>query len=219
MPENAILPFLSDLKGNNKKEWFEANRERYLQAKSAFTELVRAALNGLAAENPALAAVRPEDCIFRIHQDQRFTKDKAPYKAHFGAILAPEGTKTRQAGYYIHLEDGGSMLGAGAYSPDSKSLKAIRDAILDEPDAFSRIIESDAFRQTFGEIRGEKVKTLPRGVDKDHPRRELVRFKSYEILVPLRSDELLDPEFFDRMIEAFRQAKPYNDFLNKALNF
>jgi len=39
--------------------------------------------------------------VFRIYRDIRFSKDKSPYKTHFGAVLTGK-EKGLFAGYYLH---------------------------------------------------------------------------------------------------------------------
>ena len=64
-----------------------------------------------------------------------------PYKAHFGAFIAPGGRKSVKAGYYLHLEDGMSVLGGGIYRPPSDILKLLRQEIYYNINEFKTILE------------------------------------------------------------------------------
>ena len=66
-----ILDFLQDLQQNNSKVWMDTHRERYLQAKTYFTELVAYTLDQLKTIDPALHRVSPAECLFRINKYAR----------------------------------------------------------------------------------------------------------------------------------------------------
>lgn len=97
--------------------------------------------------------------MFRIYRDVRFSKDKSPYKTHFGAHVTAAAKKSEihtKAGYYLHLEPGETMLAGGAYLPESQWLKAIRQEIAYNTAEFNGILNGKEFKQFFGEIEGEK---------------------------------------------------------------
>src|ERR1043165_1130988 len=104
MIQPSTLKFLRDLKKNNDKTWFDAHRQDYEAAKKDFEAFVNDLLQALVKLEPTLATQQAKDCIFRIFRDVRFSKDKTPYKSHFGVFLARGGRKWDGAGYYLHLE-------------------------------------------------------------------------------------------------------------------
>src|SRR4051812_13218438 len=115
----ATFSFIEKLAKNNNKPWFDEHRNDYAAAKEDFESLVAEVLNGLAANEPAFKEQKAKDCIFRIFRDVRFSKDKTPYKAHFGAFFSKGGRKFPGAGYYLHLEPGGkSFAGGGLWVPE-----------------------------------------------------------------------------------------------------
>lgn len=75
--------FLSDLSSNNRKAWFDANRDRFRrvveQPVQDFVSVMCSWLTHAFRDIKHLAAK-----IFRIHRDIRFSKDKTPYKTHIG---------------------------------------------------------------------------------------------------------------------------------------
>ena len=91
------LTFLRSLKRHNTREWFEDHRGDYDEARQGFEAYIAALLDRLATTDD-LGGLSPKDCIFRLHRDLRFSKDKSPYKTHFGAYLAPGGRKSRRMG-------------------------------------------------------------------------------------------------------------------------
>src|ERR1700744_4403630 len=127
MIQATTITFLQKLSKNNNKPWFDANREAYAVAKEDFEILVGEILNGLSAAEPLFKEQKAKDCIFRIFRDVRFSKDKTPYKAHFGAFFSRGGRKYPGAGYYLHLEAGcKSFDGGGLWVPEAPLLKAVR---------------------------------------------------------------------------------------------
>ena len=94
MITKATLGFLAGLKRHNARAWFHANRERYDAARAEVVELVDAVLAGLAHFEPNMLELDPEDCLFRIQRDTRFSTDKTPYKTHIGAFITDRGRRT-----------------------------------------------------------------------------------------------------------------------------
>ena len=113
MDTTLILSFLTDLKTNNNREWFEENKERYKQAHTSFLEIVKHTIEGIGKFDQDIAHLEPKKCIYRIYRDIRFSKDKTPYKIHFGAEMAPGGRRSGLAGYYIHIQPGESIVAGG----------------------------------------------------------------------------------------------------------
>ena len=106
MDAKLILQFLSELSENNNRDWFEANKKRFLEAKSIFEEIVQGYIEEIAKFDPGIAGLQAKKCVFRIYRDVRFSKDKSPYKLNFGASMTEGGRKTANPGYYIHLKPG-----------------------------------------------------------------------------------------------------------------
>src|SRR5215217_7455539 len=104
MLQTSTLRFLKELKKNNNKEWFEANRKRYEAAKADFASLIQEVIDKFCKIDTTLSAVTAKDCLFRINRDIRFSKDKSPYKTNFGASINAGGKKRTKAGYYLHVE-------------------------------------------------------------------------------------------------------------------
>ena len=74
------MKFLRGLQRNNKKEWFESNRERYeTHVKRPLQLLVEEVDARLGEVAPEIVG-DPKRSVFRIHRDVRFSKDKSPYK-------------------------------------------------------------------------------------------------------------------------------------------
>ncbi len=215
----AILQFVSQLKPNNNREWLEANRAAYESAKAAFITLVDKLIKELSQIEPGLSMLEPRDCIFRIHRDIRFSKDKTPYKTHFGAYFAEGGKKSAKAGYYLHIEPGGkSMLAGGVYMPPPEDLKKIRQEIDYNGEKLRNILSNQAFKKYYGTISGEKLKTTPKGYSPEHPDIELLKQKDF-IASHYVEDKIVEqPDYVKYCIKVWKALKPLNDYMNTALD-
>src|SRR4051812_10655121 len=88
-----LADYLDALARNNRKEWFEANRAEYQPLRDDFTALVGSVIAGIAEWEPGVRWLDPKDCIFRIHRDVRFSRDKSPYKTTFSAWVNEQGRR------------------------------------------------------------------------------------------------------------------------------
>ncbi|NQU33899.1 MAG: DUF2461 domain-containing protein [Bacteroidetes bacterium] len=214
---SKVLEFLSDLKENNNRDWFNDHKEYYDEARNEFVQLVESLIPSLAINNPLMANLEIKDSIFRIYRDVRFSKDKSPYKTQMGAYLAPGGRKSIYAGHYIHVEPDNSFLAGGSYCPPGDKLKKIRSEILYNTDEFKSIINTSDFKNLFGDISGSKLKRPPVGFPKDFEDIELLKFKDYTIFNPITNQEIDNPGFLKNAISIFEKMNPFNDFLNRAI--
>jgi uncharacterized protein (TIGR02453 family) len=213
-----ILAFLSQLSDNNNREWFEAHRDQYEEARQLFEGFVKQMIGELTALEPSFTHLEPKGCIFRIYRDVRFSKDKRPYKNHFCAYFAPGGRKSTKAGYYLHLEPGGkSMLAGGMYAPPVDDLKKIRQEIDYNGQSLRAIMETLDFSKYYGGLSGEKVKTTPKGYAADHPDIEILKHKDFTAVHYLDDKLVGNGKLLQYSITVFRALKPFNDFLNAAV--
>lgn len=216
--KNTIISFLTELNENNHKEWFDANKERYLKAKQEMEDLVQEVIEKISIFDPSIADQVAKKCVYRIYRDVRFSKNKVPYKNNMGGFIVPGGKKSGKAGYYLHLEPGNSFIAGGVYMPESANLKKIREEVLYNTEAFKSIIESDEFVKTFGQVEGEKLKRPPKGFPADFKDIELLKFKSYTVLHRITNAQVNKAEFVDEAVEVFRVMKDFNYFLNQAMD-
>jgi len=212
-----ILDFLSDLKKNNRKDWMDEHKERYLEAKKEFELLVAVMIDRIALIDDYIVGIQPKNCIFRLNRDIRFSNDKRPYKENMGAFIAADGKKAVDGGYYIHLEPGQSMLAGGTYMPPSDVLARIRQEIDYNPEGLLSFIKGESFQKYFGEFAGERLKTAPKGYPADHPHIALLNLKSLIVTHSLSDEQVTDEHFISYAERVFRAAKPLNDFLKTAV--
>jgi uncharacterized protein (TIGR02453 family) len=213
MPANlqTALTFLEDLKFNNNREWFHANRKRYDESRAAFEALV-ADVMGRFAPIEDLGKTAAKDCIFRINRDVRFSKDKSPYKTNLGALIGNGGRKSTGRSYYINLEPGESFIAGGVYDPQPETLKQIRAAIAEKPDKLRKIITNKDFVKFFGDLRGDSLKTAPKGYASDHPAIDLLKHKQFLALHLLNDDDVLKDDFAAHVIDVCKVLKPFEGY-------
>jgi uncharacterized protein (TIGR02453 family) len=212
-----LADYLAALARNNEKAWFEANRAEYQALRDDFTALVGEVIAGIAEWEPDVRWLDPKDCIFRIHRDVRFSSDKSPYKTTFSAWVNEQGRRGDGPGYYFHVDEQGTLLVAGGvYMPQPEPLARIRDHIAEHPERLRRLIRSKALRDTFGEIRGERLKRPPRGYAPDHPLIEQIKLKSF--ILSRERDVRAEPDgIAEWMIGSFRAMAPFIAWLRAAL--
>ena len=217
MISKRTYEFLVELNRNNNREWFQANKAWYEESRKEFEAFTTLLINEITQFHPGLGPVDAKSVIFRIYRDVRFSKDKSPYKTNMGAHLVPGGKKSGNAGYYFHLEPGGSFLAGGAHNPSPDILKNIRKEIYDNIDEFLDIVNNNAFRQYFGEIMDDKLVNPPKGFPPDFPHIEMLKYKAYTVWRNLSDDMILSTDLLRELGHGFRILKPFIDFINYSL--
>lgn len=211
------LDFLSTLEINNNREWFNENKQLYLEAKENVENIVNEIITGVSQFDNSVERLEAKNCIFRIYKDTRFSKDKTPYKTNIGASLVEKGPKTlNHAGYYIHLEPGKSFLAGGVYMTEPKNLKAIREKISSEGESFLKILNKKSFKDHL-ELRGDRLVKVPQGFDKEDPMGDYLKFKQFTVFHPLSDELVLDKNFVENTVTIFKEIYPFNRFLNEAI--
>lgn len=208
-----IYRFLEELKQNNNREWFNANKDWYLSVKAEHEAFVNRLIPALAKVDPEVDGLTAKDCIFRIYRDVRFSPNKEPYKTHIGAYMVKGGKKSPRAGYYVHIEPGNSLLSGGIWCPEPSLLKALRKDVYDNIDEFTGIVRDKKF-QKYYTLDGEKLKTVPQPFPKDFPEGEMLKYKSYTVTNNIPDTFLERADAIEQIVERFALMQPFNRFLN-----
>ena len=218
MIKTATLRFLRQLAKNNDKSWFDAHRPAYEDARDDFLLFVTELLKNLTEKDPPLSDLVPKSCVFRINRDVRFSKNKSPYKTHFGAYLCKGGKKSNLAGYYFHLEPGAAFLGGGLWMPEAPSLAKVRQEIDYCLEEFQSIVRSKDFRNTFGGLEQAHILTrLPKGYEPGNPAEDYLRLKSFTAVRPMSDEELTSPKSAVQAAKHLSRLTPLVGFLNRAV--
>ena len=219
MSVTAISPstfdFLRRLKENNNRPWFNDHKAEYEHAREemiAFAEELMLRLSSHDELEPRTG----KKILFRIYRDVRFSKDKSPYKTHFSGSYV-RATKWRRGGYYFHIQPGGCFVGGGFWGPNAADLKRIRQEIASDAEPLRKIIADSNFISTFGSLRGDQLKTAPKGYPKDHPNIDLLRYKQFLLSREYSDDEAMSEGFVDKLDQAFQHMRPMFDFMSETL--
>ena len=213
-----ILKFLKTLSKNNDRAWFEKNKGDYLLAKEEFELFVKKVLEELIKFNRSLAGLNPKKLPFRIYRDVRFRKDKRPYKTNMGAGFSPNGKLVQEPGYYLHIQPGGSFVAGGIYMPDPVNLSKIRQEIDYNGEKLEKILKEKKFKKWFkGFSEFDKLKTVPKGYAKDHPRLDWLKHKTFIVSHAFTDAEVKDKNFLKKITEASKTMKPLIEYLKEAI--
>ena len=218
MEHNKIFGFLKALKKNNNREWFEKNKAKYVAAKAEFEFLVHDIIKGISKFDKKISQdTEAKDCVFRIYKDVRFSKDKTPYKTHFGAYFSPGGRKSSVAGYYFHFEPGNIFLAGGNWQPEAPQLNAIRQEIDYNGGKLESILNSKSFKKYFDGLSDEdKLKTVPKGYDKENKHIELLKLKSFIAYYNMADKKTSAKDFDKQICEGYKALFPLIVFLREA---
>jgi uncharacterized protein (TIGR02453 family) len=220
MLQPATIKFLKDLKKNNHKPWFDANRPIYEKAKKDYETFIQQVIDKLAKSDETIGGIKAKECMFRINRDVRFSKDKSPYKTNFGAFINKGGKKSNLAGYYFHLEPGASFIGGGLWMPMPKELAQVRQEIDYCFSEFKKITNSIGFKKAYGEIyEGDdyKLQRVPKGYEADNPAAEFLKLKSFTAMKSIADKELTDPDLVKKSVAALQALQPLIEFINRAI--
>jgi uncharacterized protein (TIGR02453 family) len=214
--EQHTLDFLRDLAQNNNREWFAANKPRYEKAKKNFELFAQDLLTHLQSIDSSLASIELKQCLYRIYRDVRFSKNKDPYKTHFGVYIAKNGGRNSLfAGYYFHLDPNESFFGGGIYMPQPEYLKMLRKEIYYQIEEFKGILNEPKFKKFYTGIDPiDTLKKAPVGFPKDFPEIDLLKNKHYfaSHIFPLQ--QAANTDFASVVYEGMTNVKPLVDFIN-----
>ncbi|MCB0534043.1 MAG: DUF2461 domain-containing protein [Saprospiraceae bacterium] len=207
----TTLQFLKDLGENNNREWFQDNKNRYEAALGNMKQFVASVEQALGETDHLEGST-----LFRIYRDVRFSKDKSPYKNHFGTGFK-RATKRLRGGYYLHIEPGASFVGGGFWQPNAQDLKRIRDEFAADDQPIRKIMADATFKKYFGTLQGDEVKTAPRGFDSSNPAIDLIRKKSFTVHRSFTDKEVTSKNFLQEVKLTFEAMRPYFNYMSEVL--
>src|ERR1700741_3620843 len=213
--QNSSLDFLKAIKKNNDRDWFAKNKNKYLAELEHVTEFADALLIEM-NKHDHIETPSGKKSLHRIYRDTRFSKNKTPYKTNWSGSFV-RATKKLRGGYYFHIEVGNSFVGGGFWGPNPDDLKRIRDEFDMNGKAFRKILNSKSFKETFGTLQGEQLKTAPQGFEKDNPKIDLLRYKQFIIGKKFTDKEVLSEDFLKQVNDTFKKMRPFLDYMSEAL--
>lgn len=220
MLEPQTLKFLSQLKKNNNKPWFDAHRAQYEAARIDFSNFIQLVIDTLQKTDTTITGLTAKDCLFRINRDIRFSKDKRPYKENFGAFICRGGRKSIYAGYYFHLAPRNSFIGGGLWMPEPVNLKKVRQEIDYNWSEFQSLLKNKSFKKTYGDLyKGDDVslKRMPKGYEEDNPAIDYLKLQSLIAETTMADEELTKSTLHKKTVAAFETLQPLLQFINRSL--
>jgi len=207
----ALFTFFTDLSKNNNREWFTEHKSEF-KALEAQVKVFGNTLSERLNVHDSIDRFK----LFRIYRDVRFSKDKTPFKTHFG--LTWHRTKPAlRGGYYLHLAPNNNFLACGFWDPNPADLMRIRKEWELDAASFREVVDSPDFKNVWGSLQGNTLKTAPRGFDKQHPDVDLLRYKQLIFSISFTNKEVASSDFMDTVQYALQSARPFVDYMSEVL--
>lgn len=206
-----LFSFFSKLKQNNNRDWFQSNKAEFKLLEGQVKLFMKEIEQNLQIHDKIEKAK-----MFRIYRDVRFSKNKTPYKTHFGLAFHREKPALR-GGYYLHLEPENSFLGVGFWAPEKEDLQRIRKELEIDAEEYRQIMVNKAFKKHWGSLSGEEVKTAPKGFSKEHPNIDLIKKKQHVFIKNFSDQEVLSSDFIRVIDTHFQNIRPFFDYISHVL--
>ena len=213
---NRTLDFLKELRENNTKEWFNAHRDDYDRSHEEVISFVEQVMN-LVRSFDKIDDKPAKKVLYRIYRDIRFSKDKTPYKDKWGGYLRRSGEDRRGGLHFDIWPNNQSFIGGGFWAPNKEDLLLIRQQIEADSSPLKNVLESNEFKNYFGEVSGGKLKTGPKGFDREHEDIELLKHKQFLIAHSFTDNEVLAPDFPEQVAQGFQHMIPFLDVMTEYL--
>ena len=208
---SSSVSFFKKLKKNNNRDWFAENKSKFKELEleiKAFGEELKDRLN----EFDNVDRFK----LFRIYRDIRFSKDKTPFKTHFGLYWNRLKPRLR-GGYYLHISPNNNFLACGFWDPNPKDLYRIRKEFLHDANEFRKILKSKEIYSNWGNLEGTELKTAPRNFDKNHPDIDLIRKKQFVFKINYSDKEVLEKRFIDKIELSLKAIRPFLNYMTDVL--
>lgn len=217
MITKEYIEFFKGLEKNNNREWFHAHQQEYEKfVKGPFVRLVEQLIPEIETFEPGFSP-DPNDALFRINRDLRFTKDKTPYNTLMKAGFALGGKKSVLPGYYLGIDKESIYAGGGLFNLNTSTLKRIRALIAEETDEFIEITTNRSFLDMFKELRGERAHRVNGSLKSLEEKTPYVANKQFYAMAELSLVDYLNSDSLSRQIlPYFRAIRPLNNYLKKA---
>lgn len=167
------INFLTGLRANNSREWFDENRDTYnVAVRDAARDFGKTLSSLLEAEGHGPVTRK----IFRINRDMRFSKDKTPYNAHVHMAFRLAEAGPDGPAWMVGLQPGKLTFGAGIMQFAPRQLEAWRESVASPAGAMLQR-DLDHLLKRGCSLSDPDLVRVPRPFEKDHPRSDLLRRK------------------------------------------
>lgn len=209
---NDALEFFKKLEKNNNRDWFNDHKKEFKTIEADVKKCYTTLFNMLKSHDDV-----DQFKMFRIYRDVRFSKNKLPYKTHFGGSFHRKKPEFR-GGYYLHIAPNNeSFIATGFWEPNASDLQRMRKEFEMDDTEMRRIINDKSFKSVWGELIGDELKTAPRDFDKDHPAIDLIKKKQYIFTKKYTDKEVLSDDFLENVNASFKVIRPYFNYMSEVL--
>ena len=218
--DDELFKFLRQLRKNNRRDWFQAHKERYEDS------VKHPSLQFISDFGPRLRKISPNfiadprpvgGSLFRIYRDVRFSNDKSPYKTSVGIQFRHKQAKdVHSPGFYLHLEPGNCFVGLGIWHPDGPTLNRIRTFLAENPTRWKRTMSGQRFNQLY-QLGGDSLKRAPKGYDPEHPWIEDLKRKDFIAITELTNSTVTATGFINEYTRLCDAGVPFVQFLCDAI--
>lgn len=212
MLSKDVFSFLKKLQSNNNREWFNEHKAMFKTIEVG----VKQFYNQLFEQLNQVDSIDSFK-VFRIYRDVRFSKNKLPYKTHFGGSFHRTKPELR-GGYYLHIAPNNkSFIATGFWDPNKEDLFRIRKEFEMDASELRGLMNQPTFKSVWGALQGDELKSAPRGFDKLDLNIDLIRKKQFIFTKTYLDKEVLSDGFDKEVIENFKVIRPYFDYMSSVL--
>ncbi len=208
----SILDFFKQLETHNNRDWFNENKADFKANEATAKQAYKQIFDNLNTHDNVDTFK-----LFRIYRDVRFSKNKLPYKTHFGGSFHRKKPELR-GGYYVHIQPNNeSFIATGFWEPNKDDLLRIRREFEQDDQEMRAIMKTKSFALVWGELVGDELKTAPRDFDKAHPAIDLIRKKQFIFVKKYTDKDVVSDHFINDVDQAFKAIRPFFDYMSDVL--
>ena len=203
------IEFMWNLRLNNRKEWFEENKEMFRQDFQApMKALGREVFERITADYGKHGFIHK---VSRIYKDARRVRDGEPYRCNMWfSIEKPSEEWTATPVFWFELSPDCWRYGLGYYQARPITMAKFRARIDRDPKKFERLIatleKQDEFILEGDEYKRKKEAPTPKTS-------AWYNRKSFVLMHEQPNDEeLFSPELVDRLVHGYKFLMPFYDY-------
>ena len=110
-----------------------------------------------------------------------------------------------------------SFLATGFWEPHKDDLFRIRKEFEMDDQEIRGILSNKKFKNTWGSLIGNELKTAPRDFDKEHPAIDLIKKKQYIFTKKYTDKEIISDGFLKEVDNSFKAIRPFFDYMSDVL--
>ena len=205
-------------KNRKNLRWFMNNRSLYEEeVKLPFTVLLNKVSIDV-KDNFQGISFDPRKISLPTYRTENIPEDGTIVKPFTWAFLSEKKTSLFEWNPGINISIGQEIsLGMGLFHPSSRQMKILREEIMNEPSALTRILKNKKLSSTWGELSGEKYVRFPKEYSEEAPGGEFLWHKQMIVTQSLSRKEVISPGFADRIAEDLNAGAGFLSWLRGAV--